>query len=110
MCVLRTVLIGLGTVVVLMTGLAHFAQAQDYYDNPFSNSWADSYRDQMDRIEERRQRSYQDEQRIMEQYGFDTPVREGGEYQSWDRLRGLEACNAITNNPAAQSRCLQGLR
>ena len=108
MRLLRTVLIRFGTVAVLMVGLAHLAEAQ--VDNYFGFDYSDpqqDYYDRMDRTRERqeRQRQYQ------EPYDLGLPpVHESDEYQSWDRLRGLEGCNALTNNPAAQAYCLEGLR
>jgi len=89
--------------VLLMT--ATLAQAQDYFglEDPFAPDWGDSYNEQMDAIEERQRR----------QRDFSNPfgsVEESDEYRSWDRLRGLERCNALTNNPAARAYCLEGLR
>ena len=41
---------------------------------------------------------------------FGSPVHETDEYRSWDRLRALESCNVLANNPRARELCLQGIR
>ena len=83
--------------------LASAAQAQfsdDFWDTP-------DYYEQRERTQRYSDRQDQALQQELDRY---PNVEDTDEYQSWDRLRALEGCNALTNNPAAQSMCLQGIR
>lgn len=97
------------TVMMVTVAMLAWAVSASAQRNPYSDDYWGSY----DYYEQRRRtQEYSDRQDqilrdALEPWGN---VEESDEYQSWDRLRSLEACNAITNNPAMQSRCLQGLQ
>ena len=122
MRLLHTMLIGFGTVAamivlyVTLVGLAHMAYAQnEFFDpwgsersiDPYGSQLMDDHYARQERTRARQER----QERMLNEGRFANPrIEETDEYRSWDRLRGLEGCNALTNNPAARSRCLQGLR
>ena len=69
----------------------------------------ESYRQSMDEYYERRDRQNQILEDAMRPFQRD-PLVEWLERDTEDRIHAREACMAIDRNPAAQQRCLDGLR
>ena len=79
------------------------AGAQYDYDDLWD---MDDYYERQERTRRHHERQDQLLEDMLEQA---QPSPENDEYESWDRLRALEGCNALTNNPAAQQRCFETL-
>ena len=99
----RTALIALCAAVLLPS----VASAQYFDPDPFG------YQEQRDRAQQRHDRYEQRQREILDDalrpFQRD-PTADMLNRQAHDQRLGREACNAITNNPAARRFCLEGLR
>lgn len=99
--------------VFTLTVLAVFAwvggaSAQNpFFDSPEEYWGSYDYQEQQERTQGYYDRQDEALQDALDRWG---KVEDSPEYRSWERQRGLDACLGITNNPALQSRCLQGLQ
>lgn len=131
MSMLHTALIGLGIAVVLGLPSLNRAEAQflhgdreisdpfggfsdpyaipDLYSDDHGTDYAEEYQRSINRLYERRQRQRQILEEAMRPFQRD-PLVEWLERDAEDRIHAREACDALTNNPAARIYCLQGLR
>ena len=103
MSIVRTVLIGFGTAIVLGLPSLHHANAQ--YDGGYQGH-DDSY---IDDYYESQRRSDEILERAQRGLGL-PPVHETEEFRGWDDRAARRRCNALTNNDAARSSCFEGLR
>lgn len=94
------------TVAVVAWAVAAHAQ-NPFFDSPEEYWGSYDYQEQQERTQGYYDRQDEALQDALDRWGN---VEDSPEYRSWERQRGLDACLGITNNPALQSRCLQGLQ
>ena len=109
MSIVRTVLIGFGTAIVLGLPSLHHANAQYYEDyGGYGYDFNEQRRQRNEDIYQRQQRADQLLERELRSMG--PPVHETEEFRGWDDRAARRRCNALTNNDAARSSCFEGLR